>query len=184
MQEPDPVVPARCAIHLDRAAELTCARCGSFACYECVGAADAGVCARCRLRTGGDRAGQLRVLAILTIINGVLLTLAGSVCTLMFPMFAFLPAERGGVEVTTLPEAVFVGCAGLLHLVPGILQIIAGLRLRKMRGRTFALLAYGAGVLTFFGIYCAPTSLGVGIFGAILLFDRQVRLALDRDDAV
>ena len=176
-------VNERCAIHPDRAAELTCKRCGSFACYECVGPADAEICARCRIKVGGTRVGQIRILAILTIVNGSLLTLFGGMYALCTPVFAFMPTPPGqDAEFNRTFMPVLMACFGLVNLAPGVLQIIAGVRMLKLRGRAFALIALGSGLMTICGIYCAVTSIGVGVYGFLLLFDPEVRAAFDRDE--
>ncbi len=46
---------ARCALHPERAAAATCARCGTFACEECRAARPSGHCLSCARRSGPDR---------------------------------------------------------------------------------------------------------------------------------
>lgn len=47
---------ARCAIHPDRSAEHTCARCGNYMCTECASGAGADICATCASRLGAQGA--------------------------------------------------------------------------------------------------------------------------------
>jgi len=49
---------ARCAVHTDRPAVEACARCGTFACRECLilGADGQGLCSACHVRLGGETA--------------------------------------------------------------------------------------------------------------------------------
>ncbi len=175
----------RCAIHPDRAAEVTCTRCGNFACYECVGPQAGGLCARCRLRMGGSRVGPVRTLAILTLVNGVLLSLFGGLYVILAPVFALMPPASSSRAGDPPPElfGVIFGCYGAAALMPGILQVIAGIRLlRGLRGRTFAMVALGAGFVGFLTCYCAPTSIALAVWGLMLLSDAEVRAAFEAQD--
>jgi hypothetical protein len=177
-------VTERCAVHPDRSAEITCARCGSFACFECVGQSPDRVCARCRYRAAGapsSRIGQVRVLAALTISHGVIVALYSFIYLGVGALFPFLPPPSTGEEPPAALMTGIMGCFGATHLIPGVFQIIAGVRMLRFRNRTLAMIAYGSGFLTFMGCYCIPTSIALAIWGFILLNDDEVRNAFDQN---
>lgn len=173
----------RCAIHPERVAEITCSRCGAYACFECVGPGLDRVCARCRFRMGGGgrgHVGLVTILGALTLTNGIFIGLFGGMYVAIGGLFPFLPEPRDGSEPPPpLFMFAFMGCFGLVHLVPGLLQIIAGVRIMRFRGRNFALVAVISGVATMLGCYCAPTSILLLVFGVIVLSDEAVRARFD-----
>jgi hypothetical protein len=56
---------------------------------------------------------------------------------------------------------------GLVVLIAGVLNLIAGIRVLKFRGRTFALVALFANIVPVLTCYCAPTSIGMMVYGLI-----------------
>lgn len=174
----------RCAIHPDRAAETTCTRCGDFVCYECVGPIEASVCAKCRSRVGGpaSRVRQVKVLGAVTIGHGVLISLVGLGYALVVGFAAFVPPAGDQPPPPAAFFFVMGGCFGATHLIPGILQIIAGVKLLSHRGRTLAIVAYASGILTVAGCYCMMTSMMLAVWGLVLLLDREVQAHFDRPE--
>jgi hypothetical protein len=131
---------------------------------------------------------QVQVVSILMIVNGSLVSLMGLFYAFMGPaMFALLrmappgppgtPAP-GTAELTILP-LIYVAI-GLPVLAAGVLNIVAGIRSLKFRGRTFALVALFANLVPVFTCYCIPTSLGLMIYGLIVFFQADVAHAFER----
>jgi hypothetical protein len=58
-----------------------------------------------------------------------------------------------------------MGSAGI---VPGIIQIIAGIRNFRLHGRIFGIVALVTGVLSIGTCYCAPTSVALMVYGLII----------------
>lgn len=129
---------------------------------------------------------QVRIVCILQIIHGVMLSLMGLLLAAMGPvMFAILRTERNHAPVdpeeeifmTVMPIVYLV--MGLPALIAGVLNIIAGIRALRFRGRTFwmiALIANGAGFTT---CYCIPTAAGVMGYGLVVCFDSDVIKAFE-----
>lgn len=171
-------------------------RCGTFMCGGCVSAArDQRLCVRCYTRVvGGGRAQHLPLLSILSIIHGAVLVAASIFYTLVYAgvgsmMFVSPPAPPPGGGEQPPPElfgGIMFGIAivyGFLHFIPGLLQIVAGVRMRKRRGRVFAIVAFASGVLTVLGCYCMPTAIALMIFGLVVMLDPSVRDVMDRESS-
>lgn len=171
----------RCAIHPERDAQITCSRCGSFACDECTSDGSS-ICKPCSERLGRHRLiAHVPVLGIVMIVHGVFLAgwglfMAAYVVFYLFEM-ASLPAPPGdpGTEdaISSLIVLVFLALA-FLHLLPGALQIFAGWRIRSFQGRGLAIGALIASFFTVFGCYCGLTSVGIAIWGLVVLFHEEV----------
>jgi hypothetical protein len=159
-------------------------------CGGCLSPArDQRLCIRCYDRVvGSGRAHHLPTLGILTIIHGILLVLAGILYGVTYGglgifMGAMPPPEGADPVAAEFPIAfmIVIGVVvGLLHLVPGVLQIVAGLKLRKRRGRIFGIVALSVAMLTGIACYCLPTSIGLLVFGLIVLLDQGVKEVMDR----
>lgn len=115
----------------------------------------------------------VKILGALLIGHGAMigaLTLVYAMVGAAFPFVPPPPTQPG--DPPPLPLAFVMGLMGawaLIHLVPCVLQLIAGIRLLRTRGRIFALVALCCGVMTMPGCYCIPTSIALGIFGFFVL---------------
>ena len=129
-------------------------------------------------------ANQVPVVAILMIVNGVIVSLMGLFYVLMGPaMFALMsfgprsPSQPAANTADTVMMTVMSGfyvVIGLLVLVCGMLNIVAGVRCLSYRGRTLALIALFSNLAPMFTCYCMPTSLGLMIYGLIVMFQSDV----------
>lgn len=128
--------------------------------------------------------GQVQVVGILMIVQGALASLMGLLLAVVGPaMFALTAADRKAgrmshedeIMLTIMPIIYLV--IGLVVLIAGVLNLIAGIRLQKFRGRTFALVALFANILPLMTCYCAPTSIGMMVYGLIVLFNSEVARA-------
>jgi drug/metabolite transporter (DMT)-like permease len=77
----------------------------------------------------------------------------------------------------TLPPAwiflIYVVLGVVLLAVAGI-RIFAGIRNLSFKGRTLGIIAVFCGLITSLTIYCAPTSIGLVIYGLIVYLDSNV----------
>jgi hypothetical protein len=67
------------------------------------------------------------------------------------------------------------GGMGLAALIPGILNCWAGWGVFRFKQRTLGMVSLFAGLVTVMSCYCAPTSIGLMIYGLIVLLDSSVR---------
>lgn len=126
---------------------------------------------------------QVQIVSILMIVQGALASLMGVVYAAMGPaMFALMsmdknrPKNADDEKVATIMTVVYVAL-GAVALLAGILNIIAGIRSLKFRGRTFAIVALISNVFALGTCYCIPTALGVMIYGLIVMFNSDVARA-------
>ena len=135
--------------------------------------------------------GQVPVIGILMIVQGVLLTIVSlfiALYAVMMPRFFDEMqqdmAAKGGNAPPMPPEfgTWFMVAAVLFALAIGamaVLTILSGVKVIKYRGRTFAIVMLCAGMLSISTCYCFPTALGLGIYGLIVLLNGPVKLAFD-----
>ncbi len=166
----------RCAIHPDRAAEITCSRCGNFACYECVGASPGRVCAACRLRMTGTtgRAEHVRPLAAALVVHGGLLVLWGLFLAFV-GVISIVAPNRSGTSDPATSAAVFAALT-FGALVPGALQVAAGVRMLGWHGRTLGLVAIVGGLFALPSCCCVPMPVVLLVWGLFVLADTEVRV--------
>ena len=175
-----PTAAALCAAHPERPALATCRRCGSFMCAECRAEAMPELCAPCAARLEEGRfVGQVPMLGTVMIVHGVLVGGLG----LYFLVFGgFFAQSVATAPASSAPDDPFAGfmlgafsLIGLVHMVPGVLQVWAGVQLRAFRSRGLALAGLGAGLVTVLGCYCSPTSIAMLVWGLIVLMHEDVR---------
>jgi len=125
---------------------------------------------------------QIKIVAILLIVEGSLEVLVGLFLAAMGPLMMSIirsapPPSSGGAPPPP-PElfgAIYV-VMGLVTLVGAILKIVAGARNVKYRSRTLGFIALGSALLSFASCYCMPTALALAIYGIIVYVnDRSAR---------
>jgi hypothetical protein len=129
---------------------------------------------------------QVHVVSILMIVNGSLASLMGILLSVLGPaMFAMISMEQRGRPMPG-DEQMLLGIIsgvylilGLLVLTAGVLNIVAGARSLKLRGRGLALTALFLNIIPLFTCYCLPTSLGLMIYGLIVFFNHEVARAFE-----
>lgn len=132
--------------------------------------------------------GHVRVVAILMIVQGALQLLMGLVLAgtgvFMGVMIGNDPQFRQGQAGGQPPPewlpwlfgAVYGGI-GLVALVSGILLIYGGIRGFSFRSRTLGIIAQISSLSSIFTCYCAPTAVGLLVYGLIVYLDSSVKQA-------
>ena len=86
--------------------------------------------------------------------------------------------EDAGPSEAELAVAKYVawmyGGIGVVVFLIGVLQVYAGIRNLSFKGRTVGIVALSLGILTAFTCWCAPTSLGLAIYGFIVYLSPAV----------
>ena len=130
--------------------------------------------------------GQIPVLGILMIVQGVfilLMSLAlGFYAFLMPIMFRSMREEaaKQGGNAPPMPQEmetwmmVGLGVGAVFVLAIAVATILAGVRVMKFQGRTFAIVTLCLGMLMCLTCYCAPTQIALSIYGLIVLLNGPV----------
>ena len=82
-----------------------------------------------------------------------------------------MPAQQAGMF-----QAGYL-IVGLILFTIGALSVYSGIRLFSYQGRTLAIVSLALGVLPSITCYCAPTAIGLAIYGLIILLNGQTTLA-------
>jgi hypothetical protein len=132
---------------------------------------------------------QVKTVSILMIVQGVLACLIGLFYIVMGPFMYYMmeqakqeggqppPKEFELLFFTVMP--IFYIGVGMLNLTAGMLDIVAGIRCLRFRNRTFAIIALFSNIPCVLTCYCAPTAIGMMVYGLIVLFNEEVRRAFD-----
>ena len=132
---------------------------------------------------------QVRLFAILNAVQGMLEIPMGCFTT---GMGAVLPAiiridkaknpggQMGANDETMLWVLSIVYVAiGLPVLTSGILRIIAGWKNYRYQGRTLGIVSIIVGLGSLFSCYCAPTAIGLLVYGLIIYVNPAVKAAFE-----
>jgi hypothetical protein len=131
---------------------------------------------------------HVRTVAILMIINGGLQLLLGLMFTVMivFMVVMTLREEAGnsppGERLSLGVMVVFYVGLGLLLLLAGVLNILAGRRAVTFRNRRFVLVGLFGNAAMLPTFYCAPTSIGLLIYGVLVFYHADVVRAFELGD--
>ena len=141
------------------------------------------------------RARQVPIVAVLMIVHGAMLCLAGIGLLVFMVFFSGKIADQieeqqqfqraagkpGAPQVN--PNAirwVFTGMYGVLGgvmLVAGLLGIFAGIRNYGFRSRVLGIIALVGGMASLFTCYCVPLSLALLIYGLIIYLSHDAEVA-------
>ncbi|MFK7991157.1 MAG: hypothetical protein AB8I08_34380 [Sandaracinaceae bacterium] len=180
----DSIPAAQCGHHPEREADGgTCERCGTFLCQECrVETAEPPTCVPClALLDRGPHLRHARVLSIVMIAHGALLAAMGAYYVLfggmLFGEYTGQPADPSTSELPYLGEwmSLFIALLGVVNVAPGILQVVAGWQLLRLRHLSLSWIALIAGMLSLFGCYCFPSAIVLLALGAWILTRDDVR---------
>lgn len=130
--------------------------------------------------------GHVRVLGILMIVQGILDLLMGLLLGAMagvFPLVSTMNPDAEPPPPGMLPFMIGIyGTMGLAGIVPGVLNIWAGVRVMKFRQRTFGIAAVSIGASAILTCYCGFTAIGLLVYGLIVLLDASVKQAFELGD--
>jgi hypothetical protein len=125
---------------------------------------------------------QVRVIATLLIVHGVGLTLMGLLyITMAFIMPSVITAQNrqmlrpGGPspeQMTMILYATY-GVMGAGGILPGVLQIFAGISNLRFKGRVLGITALVGGLVGVATCYCLPTAIGLCIYGLIIYLNES-----------
>ncbi len=131
----------------------------------------------------GGLVNQVMVVGVLQIVLGALELMMGGLLLFYAVMFAFvMPNIEDRTEDLPPPEAMFwisigLAVAGLIISGFAILRIFTGINGFWFKRRTMMLVSLLGGMVTILTCYCSLFSLGVGIYGMVVMLDPAVRLA-------
>jgi len=119
---------------------------------------------------------QIKIVAILMIVEGALELLMGGVYCIIGPvMMTFMrstpPPTTPGAPAPPPPEmfaAIYIAI-GVATIIGAIVKIIAGIRNASLRNRVLGFVGLGMGLLAFGTCYCVLPALALGIYGIIVL---------------
>lgn len=133
------------------------------------------MCAKCRLRLTGatGRSEHVRPLAITLVVHGGLLVLWGVLLALIAALAAVGPQHAGSdpAKGAAILAGLTVGA-----LVPGALQVAAGIQMLGWRGRRLGIVALVGGIFSVPSCFCVPSALVVLVWGLLVLADTEVRV--------
>lgn len=123
--------------------------------------------------------GHIRVVAVLLIVQGGLILLVGAmaaVTAFVLPLIARQSAALEDPPEFDFPvwfTVFYALVAGVLLLI-AILHIWAGIQNFRYRQRVLGIVAVAAGLTTSITCYCAPTAIGLAIYGLIVYLNVDV----------
>ena len=122
----------------------------------------------------GNLVRQVPVVGSLMIVQGILVALVGGSLAVFSLFLVDMINDAPGPGMPS-EQAFFLqlgyGIFGSLLLAIGVLNIYSGIRLIGYRGRMLAFLALSTGLMTLFSCYCAPTAIGLAVYGFIVLLN-------------
>jgi hypothetical protein len=136
---------------------------------------------------------QIRVIAILMIVHGSLCVFLGiglAILSVFLPSVIIaqqqkMPPQPNGVtppQMQLMLVAIYGGMAAA-GIIPGLLQIIAGIANLRLKGRVFGIVALVSGMLSVGTCYCTPTAVGLLVYGLIIYLNETTKqvFALGRE---
>lgn len=123
---------------------------------------------------------QVMVVGILQIVFGAMEVLMGGLLLFYAIFFSFIFPNME--QQVPPPAEIFwlslgFGTGGVIVFSAAILRIVSGIYSFWFKRRTMMLVSLIGGMVTVFTCYCAVFSLGVGIYGLIVMLDPGVKLA-------
>ncbi len=131
---------------------------------------------------------QVRVMAVLNAVQGGLECVLALVYLGLGGMFIAMKAEIAQqqaqpgnpmeAQMANLLPIFFFILGGVLLLL-AVLRVIAGVLNFSFRGRVLGIVTMLLGLASSLTLYCAPTSIGIAVYGLIVLFNRPVAEAFE-----
>jgi len=131
----------------------------------------------------GGLVNHVVIVGILQIVFGVMELMMGGI--LIFYAFLFsviMPNIKNGSAPPPSPEVIFwlsvgSGVAGAVVLLFSLLRITTGIFCFWFKNRTLMLISLIGGLVTALTCYCSPFSIGIGVYGMLVMFDAAVKQA-------
>jgi hypothetical protein len=130
---------------------------------------------------------QVRIFAILNAVQGLLeipMGLFTAGMGILFPALMQMDKTRNANPAGGGPPDEFVWfitaiyfAIGIPVLISGVLRIVAGVRNYRFKGRTLGMISLVSGLGSMLSCYCAPTAIGLLIYGLILFLNPAVKAA-------
>ena len=124
---------------------------------------------------------QVRVFAILNAVEGALELPMG---LFVFGMAFFIPAmlrqqAEGQAQAIELSKflTIWYAVIGGLLMASSILRIVAAIRSFDFKGRALGIASVAFGLAAVFGVYCAPTAVGLLVYGLMVYLNPAVAAA-------
>jgi hypothetical protein len=125
---------------------------------------------------------QIPIVAILNAIQGFLELILAAMFVFMYLAFSFDNPNRNGNGEELMVFAIFGGFACVFGIC-AIMRFVSSYMIYKYSSRTFAIISLCFGLITVFTFYCAPTSIGIAIYGLIVLLNPPVKEAFEMKKA-
>jgi hypothetical protein len=133
---------------------------------------------------GSNWVGHIRIFSVLNAVQGILETLMGLGASALGVLMPFISrmkevqeskadGEMPPEQILWFAGAIYLGI-GVVALVSGILRIIAGIQNYRLKSRVLGLVSVIVGVAPIFTCYCAPTAIGMLVYGLIIHLDPAV----------
>jgi len=129
---------------------------------------------------GRGLVGHVPLIAIGLIVQGVL-ELGFALCMILAGLVFALTPDPEMAKMRPMSGIIF-GLA-VPALICGVLRIAAGAYNLWYRGRILGMAALGVGLLTMVTCYCAPTSIGLAVYGLIVYLNDSVIAAFAMGDS-
>jgi hypothetical protein len=130
---------------------------------------------------------QVRIVAVLNCVQGGLeipLGLMLMAASLFVP--TILQAQKGSMPPGGLPPQQMEQILKITYLaigtpmvLAGVLRIYAGIQSFRFRSRMLGVTSLVLGLVSAFGCYCAPTSIGILIYGLVVYLNPAVATAFE-----
>jgi hypothetical protein len=137
--------------------------------------------------SGHGYVSQVRVVAILNCVQGVLEVLLGLMLVgvaIFMPIMIEMEQAKDRAGQPPPPELKWIlggvyGVMGGAPLIAGLLRIIAGVQNFRFRSRTLGMVSFFVGLASLFSCYCAPTSIAILVYGLIVYLNPAVKAAFE-----
>jgi hypothetical protein len=130
---------------------------------------------------------QIKVVAILLMVEGGLESLMGIFLTVMGPVMMTILKDAPTTSSGSPPPPALFGAIyivmGVATLHAGIIKVVAGIRNVSFKSRMLGFIGLGSCLLSFASCYCIPTALGVGIYGLIVYINEKSAQAFQMGDS-
>src|SRR5262245_742239 len=127
---------------------------------------------------GRGLVGHVPLVAIGLIVQGALEILVGAML-LLVGLFFFLEPQLAGMKALAGLMLVMASPA----CICGVVRVVAGVCNLRYRRRVLGMTALGLGLLTMVTGYCAPTSIGLAVYGLIVYLNESVAAAFQMGES-